>query len=75
PIDKGPTLKLKDTGRAYFGGYIKGEISVNDFASYSGATGNIAATLSHPLAQHIQRLNKLRMAIPALRKGQYSTEG
>ena len=29
----------------------------------------------HPLSQHIQRLNRIRQAIPALRKGQYSTEG
>lgn len=75
PIDKGPTIKLKDSGRAYFGGYITGNIKVNDFADYANANGNIEATLSHPLAMHIQRLNKLRMAIPALRKGQYSTDG
>lgn len=75
PIDKGPTIKLKDSGRAYYGGYITGNIDVTDFASYSNATGNIAATLSHPLSLHIQRLNKIRMAIPALRKGQYSTNG
>ncbi len=35
----------------------------------------MAQTLSHPLAQHIQRLSKIRMAVPALRKGQYSTTG
>ena len=35
----------------------------------------MADTLSHPLSLHIQRLNKIRAAIPALRKGQYSTEG
>lgn len=75
PIDKGPDILLKESGRAYFGGYITGDINVTDFASYSNASGNIAATLSHPLANHIQRLNKIRMAIPALRKGQYSTEG
>lgn len=74
-IDKGPNMALKDSGRAYFGGYIKGDIDVTDFAEYSGATGNINATLNYPLALHIQRLNKIRMAIPALRKGQYSTEG
>lgn len=74
-IDKGPDLALKNSGRAYFGGYIEGDITVTDFADYSGATGNIAATLSHPLALHIQRLNRLRAAIPALRKGQYSTQG
>ncbi len=74
-IDKGPNIALIETGRAYFGGYIKGDITVSDFAEYSNASGNIAATLSHPLSQHIQRLNKIRMAVPALRKGQYSTTG
>lgn len=74
-IDNGPNIALSETGRAYFGGYIKGDINVTDFAQYNGASGNIAATLSHPLAMHIQRLNRIRAAIPALRKGQYSTEG
>ncbi|MBQ7941680.1 MAG: starch-binding protein [Muribaculaceae bacterium] len=74
-IDNGPNIALRETGRAYFGGYIKGDIDVTDFATYSGATGNIAATLSHPLALHLQRLNRIRAAVPALRKGQYSTEG
>ena len=74
-IDKGPNIPLKDSGRAYFGGYIKGDIQVNDFADWTGATGNMNATLNYPLALHIQRLNRIRMAIPALRKGQYSTEG
>lgn len=32
-------------------------------------------TLSHPLSQHIQRLNRIRQAVPALRKGQYSRTG
>jgi hypothetical protein len=35
----------------------------------------MAATLSHPLAKHVQRLNKIRQAVPALRKGQYSMDG
>lgn len=74
-IDKGAELALKNSGRAYFGGYIEGNVTVSDFANYSGATGNMAATLSHPLSLHIQRLNLLRAAIPALRKGQYSTDG
>lgn len=74
PIDKGPNCPLNETGRAYFGGYIKGSINVTDFAQYSNATGNIAQTLSHPLAQHIQRLNLIRQAVPALRKGQYSKD-
>ena len=74
-IDKGPNIALKETGRAYYGGYIKGDINVTDFAEYSNASGNIAQTLNHPLALHIQRLAKIRMAVPALRKGQYSTDG
>ena len=74
-IDNGPNIALRETGRAYFGGYIKGDINVTDFAQYDGASGNIAATLSHPLAMHIQRLNQIRAAVPALRKGQYSTDG
>ncbi|MDE6277768.1 MAG: starch-binding protein [Muribaculaceae bacterium] len=74
-IDKGAVLALKETGRAYFGGYIEGSVNVSDFAEYSGATGNLASTLSYPLALHIQRLNKIRAAVPALRKGQYSNEG
>ena len=74
-IDQGTNIALKESGRAYFGGYIKGDIKTTDFAEYNGATGNLATSLSHPLAQHIQRLSKIRMAVPALRKGQYSVEG
>ena len=74
-IDKGAVLALKDTGRAYFGGYLEGDVTVSDFAEYTGATGNLASTLSYPLAKHIQRLNKIRAAVPALRKGQYSNDG
>ncbi|MDR0546236.1 MAG: starch-binding protein [Dysgonamonadaceae bacterium] len=72
-IDEGPNLALINSGRAYFGGYITGNVNVSDFAEYSNATGNMAVSLKHPLALHIQRLNKIRMAVPALRKGQYST--
>ncbi len=74
-IDKGAVLALKETGRAYFGGYIEGDVKVSDFAEYTDATGNLASTLSYPLAKHIQRLNKIRAAVPALRKGQYSNDG
>ncbi len=48
---------------------------MNDFGQASGATGNLAATLSKPLVKHLQRLNRIRQAVPALRKGQYSTDG
>jgi len=74
-IDKGTNEALRNTGRAYFGGYIKGDVVTTDFGQYSDATGNLAQTLSHPLARHIRRLNLIRAAVPALRKGQYSTEG
>lgn len=73
-IDGGTDIALKESGRAYFGGYIKGEVKATDFAEYI-ASGNVAETLQHPLAKHIQRLNQIRAAIPALRKGQYSTQG
>ena len=35
----------------------------------------MADTLNYPLAKHIQKLNRIRRAIPALRKGEYSTDG
>ena len=74
-IDVGPNAPLNETGRAYYGGYITGDIDVADFGVYSNATGNIASTLAHPLADHIRRLNLIRAAVPALRRGQYSTDG
>ncbi len=73
-IDKGTELALRESGRAYYGGYITGDVTATDFGEYT-ATGNAAASLSYPLSRHIQRLNKIRAAVPALRKGQYSTEG
>ena len=74
-IDKGPHIALRETGRAYFGGYLSGYVTTSDFGEYEEACGNMAQTLQHPLARHIRRLSKIRMAVPALRKGQYSTEG
>ena len=73
-IDKGPVLPLIETGRAYFGDYLEGDVKASDFSEYT-ASGTVADTLNHPLAKHIQRMNKIRRAIPALQKGQYSTEG
>ena len=66
---------LADTGRAYYGDHIEGDVNVTDFGVYSGATDAMAETLNYPLAKHIQRLNLIRRAVPALRKGQYSREG
>lgn len=71
-IDKGPNIAISETGRAYFGDHIEGDVLTTDFAEYFGASGTTAETLNHPLALHIQRLNQIRQAVPALRKGQYS---
>ena len=73
-IDNGPNGPLSDTGRAYFGGYITGDVEASDFGEYK-ASGNVDATLNHDLAQHLIRLNKIRQAVPALRKGQWTDEG
>ena len=73
-IDPGPNGPLSNTGRAYFGGYITGDVTATDFGEYK-ATGNVAASLNHDVAQHLIRLNKIRQAVPALRKGQWTTDG
>ena len=73
-IDPGPNGPLSQTGRAYFGGYITGDVTATDFGEYK-ATGNVAASLNHDVAQHLIRLNKIRQAVPALRKGQWTTDG
>ncbi len=49
---------LDQTGRAYFGEHLE--------------DGRIAETKAHPLFRHIQRLNQIRRAIPALQKGAMS---
>lgn len=74
PIDKGPNGPLSATGRAYFGQNLEGEVTATDFGRFT-ASGQVAKTLAHPLARHLERLNRIRQAVPALRKGQYSTEG
>ena len=65
---------FEESGRAYYGENLEGDVTATDFGEYT-ASGTVAETLKHPLAQHIIRLNKIRRAIPALQKGQYSTEG
>jgi glycosidase len=74
PIDVGPNMPLEQTGRAYFGGHIEGSVNVIDFGVWNNATGQMANTLNYPLAKHIQCLNWIRKHVPALQKGQYSTE-
>lgn len=66
---------LENTGRAYFGDHIEGTVNTTGFGEYNGATGAMAGTLSSPLSKHLQTLNRIRRAVPALQKGQYSTEG
>ncbi|MDR0914719.1 MAG: starch-binding protein [Oscillospiraceae bacterium] len=73
-IDVGPNAPLSTTGRAYYGDNLEGSVTASDFSEYT-ATGKVASTLNQPLAKHIQRLNKIRRAIPALQKGQYSVQG
>ena len=73
-IDEGASIKLSTSGRAYYGDNIEGSIVTGDFTVFN-ASGKVAETLQYPLAQHIMRLNRIRQAIPALRKGQYSTDG
>ena len=75
PIDPANTCtSLDQSGRAYFGDYLEGDVKASGFGEYT-ASGTVQDTLNHPLAQHVIRLNKIRRAIPALQKGQYSTEG
>ena len=74
-IDCGPTCPLATTGRAYFGDHLEGSVTASDFGVVSSASGAVADTLNQPLAKHLQTLNQIRRAVPALQKGQYSTEG
>ena len=77
PIDVGGEnnkTPRKDSGRAYFGAYLEGDVTASDFGQYT-ASGNVATTLNGDLAQHLRRLNQIRAAVPALRKGQYSFDG
>ena len=73
-IDVGPNAPLDTTGRAYFGDNLEGTVTATDFGDYT-ASGTVAETLKKPLAVHLQKLNMIRRAVPALQMGQYSTEG
>ncbi|WP_078968482.1 MULTISPECIES: carbohydrate binding domain-containing protein [unclassified Streptomyces] len=74
-IDCGPSCPLADTGRAYFGAHLAGSVTASGFSTVSSASGAVATTLQQPLVRHVQRLNQIRRAVPALQTGQYSTEG
>ena len=72
-IDEGPNISLANSGRAYFGDYLEGSVNTTDFSQYSNATGKMATTLNSTLSKHIQKLNAIRRAVPALQMGQYTT--
>lgn len=74
PIDTGPNSPLSETGRAYFGDYLEGQVNASDFGVYQ-AEGEVKNTLNQPLAQHLIKLNQIRQAIPCLSLGQYTTSG
>ena len=77
PIDVGGEnnkTPRKDSGRAYFGEYLEGTVTATDFGEYT-ASGNVSTTLNGDLAHHVRMLNKIRAAVPALRKGQYTFDG
>ncbi|MFE2037560.1 carbohydrate binding domain-containing protein [Streptomyces scopuliridis] len=74
-IDCGPSCPLATTGRAYFGDHLAGTVKASDFSKVESAGGQVATTLDQPLVKHLQRLNEIRRAVPALQTGQYSTEG
>ncbi|MFI7361610.1 carbohydrate binding domain-containing protein [Streptomyces sp. NPDC050149] len=74
-IDCGPTCPLATTGRAYYGDHLAGNVTSSEFSKVDSATGEVANTLAKPLVKHVQRLNEIRRAVPALQMGQYSTEG
>ena len=73
-IDEGPNIALKDSGRAYFGDFLKGSVTASDFGVYQ-ASGTVKDTLNSSLSQHLIKLNKIRLQVPALRRGQYTTDG
>ncbi|WP_407384863.1 alpha-amylase family glycosyl hydrolase [Ruminococcus sp.] len=74
-IDEGPNIALSNSGRAYFGDNIEGTVNTTGFSQYSNATGKLATTLNSTLSKHLQKLNAIRRAVPALQLGQYTTNG
>ena len=73
-IDVGLGAPLSTTGRAYFGDNIEGEVTASDYGEYT-ASGKVKETLESTLSKQLIKLNKIRRAIPALQKGQYSRTG
>lgn len=74
PWYNGNRVPYNKSGRAYFGDHLEGSVTANDTGDYT-ASGAIKETLDSTLSQHIMRLNQIRAAVPALRKGQYKSYG
>lgn len=74
PWYNGNRVPYNRSGRAYFGDHLEGSVSADGTGEYS-ASGAIKDTLDSTLSQHIMRLNQIRAAVPALRKGQYKSYG
>ncbi|MCD8026816.1 MAG: starch-binding protein [Clostridiales bacterium] len=72
-IDVGTTAALSTTGRAYYGDNLEGTVTATDFGEYT-ATGTVTTTLNSTLSVHLRQLNLIRQAVPALQKGQYTTD-
>lgn len=70
----GVNMSLEKTGRSYYGDHLEGSVTATDFGEYT-ASGEVATTLSSDLSKHLRDLNRIRLAVPALQMGQYSTEG
>lgn len=73
PYTNGNKAPYSESGRAYYGDHLEGTVTATDFGEYT-ASGEVATTLSSNLSQHLRKLNKMRAAVPALRRGQYTTD-
>ena len=71
-IDEGPNIALKDSGRAYYGSHLAGSVTATGFGEFT-ASGEVNTTLNATLSKHLRVLNKARLKVPALRRGQYTT--
>ena len=73
PYTNGNKVPYAQSGRAYYGDHLEGTVTASDFGEYT-ASGEVATTLSSNLSKHLRKLNKMRAAVPALRRGQYTTD-
>ncbi len=50
-IDKGTLISLAESGRAYYGDHLEGDVEATDFCEYT-ASGTVKTTLESTLSQH-----------------------